>query len=153
MALVASLLAEVALAAFTLVHGVGDELASATELSLENVWLKGELLALPEPEGPNAMGVRAVCGAAPGGQLADQAETSPGAVTGTVTNGQGRRVLDVGCAPVHGWTASSGVGRLIQAGRGRLGGTGGLRTKRSGCAAWALERTTARAVRTWSARP
>ena len=54
---------------------------------------------------------------------------------------------------VHGWTASSGSGRLIQAGRGRPGGDGGLRTKRSGWAAWAAERITARAAWTWPARP
>ncbi len=123
------------------------------ELSLESVRPEGELLAVTEPVGLHTMGVRAVRGATPRGEVADQATAGLGAVTGTVTNGPRGLAVEVGHARVHGWAASSGVGWLIQAGRGSWGGGGGRRTKRSGCAAWAAERTTARASRTLPARP
>ena len=88
-AVVASLLARVALAAVVAgVHGEGGELAASAELSLESVRPEGELLAVLEPVGLHAMGVRAVRGAAFGGPLADRATPGPGAVTGTVTNGR-----------------------------------------------------------------
>ena len=87
-ALVAPLHAEVTLAAVVaLVHGEGGELAAPAELGLESVRPEAELLAVAEAVSLHAMGVRAVRGAASGGQLADQAATGSGAVTGTVTNG------------------------------------------------------------------
>jgi hypothetical protein len=98
------LLAEVALAAVVAdVHGVSDELASATELGTERVWPEVGLLAVPEPEGAHAVGVRAVRGPALGGQFADQAARGSGAVTGTVTDGRERRLtFEVGSTHVHG---------------------------------------------------
>ncbi len=138
-----------ALAALALVDGVGGESAPTPEVSLEGIWLEGELLAMPKPERLHAMGVRAVRGPASSGLLADEAATGARTVTGTVTYGQlvlGRLALDVELDRVHGRSASSGSGRLIQAGRGRPGGDGGLRTKRSGWAMWAAERMTARAA-------
>jgi hypothetical protein len=57
-ALLAALCAEVALATLiAFVHRVRGELAPASEVGLEGVWLEGQLLAVPEPEGLHAMGV------------------------------------------------------------------------------------------------
>src|SRR5918992_1175894 len=53
-AVVASLLAQVALAAVVAgVHGEGGELAASAEFSLESVRPEGEPLAVPEPVGRN----------------------------------------------------------------------------------------------------
>jgi AraC-like DNA-binding protein len=73
------------------------------------------------------------------------------------------KVRDIGAARVnlseggsirnHCVVAVSSSGSLIQTAPGSAGGSGGLRTKRSGCWAWAASSTRARWARICSARP